>query len=342
MIATVFVNRCASAHRAADAIWLSVWVVTQGGYSILGLLTLVRRVSGAHSESLTPEVFLVVATVITLAAALIRAILYRKIGLLLAAGWYYGSMGAVSAALAAWMIGVMPLASAQSIAAAGWLIALTEEAITWPLIVRRRRADCDASLSIASVSLPSQPDKADPSSAVSGHSPTATQPATPDHADDAMPHSEAASAAEFGPTRSTGSSFPRTEDHPSEAVLSDDDDSLCWLQELSRGRTEDGREVVFGRLRLTLAAKQQSGVLHVAFCPPLRTPPSIEALQIDGPESRIRVTHAFSYGARFEVKLLRPAEETADVVIEFTASERSSACFDHPVPKPRSQRDEML
>jgi hypothetical protein len=102
---------------------------------------------------------------------------------------------------------------------------------------------------------------------------------------------------------------------PSEAHIPADD----VLQQLTHSRAADGAECVSGWLRMPVAAGQRTGSVHVGFCPPLRVAPEVAVEQIDGPEARIKTAQPFSYGVRLDLKLLAPAEESATVLLQFSA-----------------------
>lgn len=93
----------------------------------------------------------------------------------------------------------------------------------------------------------------------------------------------------------------------------------CELQRLVRVREADGEEAVRGTLRAEFAAGQRSATLHVGFCPPLERTPFVEAEPGDGPPAEVKVSQAFSHGARLEVRLAAPAEEACCVLVEVSA-----------------------
>jgi hypothetical protein len=93
-------------------------------------------------------------------------------------------------------------------------------------------------------------------------------------------------------------------------------------QQLARRATPAGIEEIGGWLRMPLAAGQQSGSLHVAFCPPLAAPPEIEIEQAAGPAARIKLGQALSCGARIDVKLAAPAAAATSLLVQFFARSR--------------------
>jgi len=105
-----------------------------------------------------------------------------------------------------------------------------------------------------------------------------------------------------------------------EPEVADRSEFLSVTQELTRGRTVEGVERLFGRLRMPFAAGRRTGALHVAFCPPFAQTPEVEVAQIDGPEARIKTAQLLPYGVRLDLKLAAPAEAPTAVTLHFTAS----------------------
>ncbi len=108
------------------------------------------------------------------------------------------------------------------------------------------------------------------------------------------------------------------------SVISDSLAAPIWpakgvIQQLTRSSTAQGGDMLCGRLRLDLLAGQRTGNLHVAFCPPFAGTPEITALQVDGPEARIKIAQLLPYGVRLDVKLIAPSDESASVLVQFTA-----------------------
>ena len=90
-------------------------------------------------------------------------------------------------------------------------------------------------------------------------------------------------------------------------------------QQFVRRRDEDGGVHVEGFLRVTFAAGQRTALAHVGFCPPLPRVPQFGCEQSDGPDVRIKIAQLFAHGARLELRLAEPADEPADVLVEFHA-----------------------
>lgn len=91
------------------------------------------------------------------------------------------------------------------------------------------------------------------------------------------------------------------------------------VQQLTRSRGADGSDVLSGWLRVEMAPGQRSASLHVAFCPPFDRTPRLAIEQLSGPRARVKTVQLLPYGSRFDLKLDRPAEEAAAVMLRFLA-----------------------
>jgi len=91
-------------------------------------------------------------------------------------------------------------------------------------------------------------------------------------------------------------------------------------------RLRDGQETIEGLLLAQFRPGERRQALHVAFCPPFLADPAIDAAdQIDGPDARVTVAEARSYGARFEIHLSQTYDESVEVRIHFTANSHSQS-----------------
>jgi hypothetical protein len=88
------------------------------------------------------------------------------------------------------------------------------------------------------------------------------------------------------------------------------------VQQLVRRREPDGSEWLNGSLRVDFAPGQRVASAHVAFCPPFFRTPDCEAESVDGPDCQVKVSQLAPHGARFEVRLDRPAESAESVMLE--------------------------
>ncbi len=98
------------------------------------------------------------------------------------------------------------------------------------------------------------------------------------------------------------------------------DDELSVSQQLRRGITAEGTDVLQGTLHVTFAHEQRQESVHVAFCPPFRATPQLDFETGDGPDVQIKLGQLLPYGARFDLKLAAPGP--ASVTVEFTAWEQ--------------------
>jgi hypothetical protein len=89
-------------------------------------------------------------------------------------------------------------------------------------------------------------------------------------------------------------------------------------QQIMRTR-EDDAETITGVLRAQLEAGERTHSLHVAFCPPLASTPSLQCEQTDGPAATIALGEVQTYGARIDLRLSRPAAKPIAVTVEFYA-----------------------
>jgi hypothetical protein len=92
------------------------------------------------------------------------------------------------------------------------------------------------------------------------------------------------------------------------------------LQQIIRVRTANGGEMISGVLRGDFLSGERNQNLHVAFCPPLAATPELSFEQVDGPSATIKAGQVESFGARLEVRLDAPAKESAQILVEFSAT----------------------
>jgi hypothetical protein len=87
------------------------------------------------------------------------------------------------------------------------------------------------------------------------------------------------------------------------------------LQQIVRTREGTG-EAIHAVLRAEFQVGEQMHVLHVAFCPPLAEAPHLEAVVTGEFDADVKVTGAYSFGARLEVQLAQPALEPISLLVE--------------------------
>lgn len=86
-------------------------------------------------------------------------------------------------------------------------------------------------------------------------------------------------------------------------------------QQMVRGRTAAGQDVLVGRVCQPLHAGQRTAVTHVSFCPPFAGPPQLTVRQMAGPAARVKVGPLWPHGARLEIKLASAATKTTTVTL---------------------------
>ena len=109
-------------------------------------------------------------------------------------------------------------------------------------------------------------------------------------------------------------------------ALDDLDDEIdpTLLMAVQRNRQPDGGETIAGTLQAAFAAGQRTADLHLSFCPPLATLPTVEAETVEGPAARVRAVQVLSNGTRLEVRLDEPATEPTRVLVQVLASSAPS------------------
>jgi hypothetical protein len=93
------------------------------------------------------------------------------------------------------------------------------------------------------------------------------------------------------------------------------------LQQLTRVRTADGAETVHGTVVAELTAGERQTTLYVAFCPPFKRLPQVEANVADDSEADVKLSQVLHNGAQFEVRLPEAVDEPKIVKVEFFAAD---------------------
>jgi hypothetical protein len=111
--------------------------------------------------------------------------------------------------------------------------------------------------------------------------------------------------------------------HPAIRSPVDTGDELApevMLQQLTRVRTNDGREAISGTLAAEFAIGQRDATLYIAFCPPFERLPDVDAWIADDSGATVKLAQRLHQGAQFEVRLSEPADEPFRVTVEFVAT----------------------
>ena len=95
------------------------------------------------------------------------------------------------------------------------------------------------------------------------------------------------------------------------------------VQRFERRGLAGGGERIEGLVRVMVPRGARLGWAHVGFCPPFPVMPSVDvATGYDEIEAIVAAAEVLPWGARVEVRLDEPAEETLDVPVEFVAGTR--------------------
>ncbi|HEX5105828.1 MAG TPA: hypothetical protein VFV87_18550 [Pirellulaceae bacterium] len=87
------------------------------------------------------------------------------------------------------------------------------------------------------------------------------------------------------------------------------------VQQLTRTREGEG-EALHALVRARIPAGDTQAVVHLAFCPPLASPPELTAHAIDADDIAVRITTAETYGLRLEVRSAAKASADKSVLVE--------------------------
>lgn len=89
-----------------------------------------------------------------------------------------------------------------------------------------------------------------------------------------------------------------TEDEDSDEVPPPPDMFLSQ----NRFAAADGTERIEGWVRVPFRPEEETAIVHLAFCPPLKSSPHLQLIQIAGPDVLMKPTQVETFGARIEVK----------------------------------------
>jgi hypothetical protein len=91
------------------------------------------------------------------------------------------------------------------------------------------------------------------------------------------------------------------------------------LQQTTRIRTADGKEIIRGKVVGEFAPGERQVTLYIVFCPPFELLPQVEATAADEIEATVKLVQVLHNGAQLEVRLPEPAEDRLAVAVEFVA-----------------------
>jgi hypothetical protein len=108
---------------------------------------------------------------------------------------------------------------------------------------------------------------------------------------------------------STTNSEPANEENSREQIL----------QQLTRFRTEEGHDALRGTLIAEFPVGERQLTLHVAFCPPFKRLPEVEADVADDSDASVKLTQVLHNGAQLEVRFPEPVDEPVSIALDLFA-----------------------
>ena len=92
------------------------------------------------------------------------------------------------------------------------------------------------------------------------------------------------------------------------------------VQRIERVQGADGCDRLSGSVAISFSPGQTRQAIHVAFCPPFATMPSLEFRQTAGPPASVKVGQLLPHGVRFDIKLERTSDVAMQAVVEVRAA----------------------
>jgi hypothetical protein len=140
-------------------------------------------------------------------------------------------------------------------------------------------------------------------------------------------HAPATGADTCGRTEDSRTTVLDTTPHdvqPRDELVEEEDEHLPddIDQQLTRSNSEQFGDTVTGLLRGHFRPGERSRSLHVAFCPPMKSQPSVEVIQLTGPQARVKAANIESFGVRFDLRLAASSQQQENVLIHFEARAR--------------------
>ena len=94
---------------------------------------------------------------------------------------------------------------------------------------------------------------------------------------------------------------PSSYSPPVEKIFEEEGFDADAIQQIIRSRTKDGMEYLEGTFLVEFVPKQRTTSIHVPFCPAFETPPTVEALLLEG-DATLSVVKPQPFGVRIDVK----------------------------------------
>jgi hypothetical protein len=139
------------------------------------------------------------------------------------------------------------------------------------------------------------------------------------HCDRIDPHGDAQRAIAASPT-----TRGLRAENPNRLPEGSDDGELPPLpsdvsQQITRMQSRQVGDTMAGVLRALFQPGERSQNLHVAFCPPMPSRPTVEVIQLSGPRTRVKAADVQSFGVRFDLRLATASQQEENVLIHFEA-----------------------
>jgi hypothetical protein len=90
-------------------------------------------------------------------------------------------------------------------------------------------------------------------------------------------------------------------------------------QQMTRTQSAQYGDTMAGVLRAMFQPGERSRNLHVAFCPPMPSRPTVEVIQLSGPRTRVKAADVQPFGVRFDLRLVTASQQEENVLIHFEA-----------------------
>ncbi len=90
-------------------------------------------------------------------------------------------------------------------------------------------------------------------------------------------------------------------------------------QQMTRTQSAQDGDTMAGVLRAMFQPGERSRNLHVAFCPPMPSRPTVEVIQLSGPRTRVKAADVQPFGVRFDLRLVTASQQEENVLIHFEA-----------------------
>jgi hypothetical protein len=305
------INRRVERRRQPDDFRKVFAVATETALTLVTVVVVSRRMSGAFHGPVSPAVPCLVATL-----AVLFSLAALAVGMTAAAPTVSPRKRILATALA--VLPPVALGAAlwlsPSAFVVGYLVALATACLLGAVAIQDRAAGSPIANSL--------------------HSTLFQHPATVGGTGDlsASVHSSGVQEQHW-PTSRDSTALAEVQCHPKDAPPADpsaeeeslempdeerepDDSIVQWM---TRRRLPDGGELIEGAVKIDLDPAEKVGVAHLAFVPPLGCDPRAECHLLCDFDGRVRITVAKSYGLRIEARHSGEPSLSSTVNVAFSA-----------------------